>query len=101
MLETGSAISRKFTLRSHNEHKRLIEQDLGIEIVLSSCGSRDQQIDFALTQLLDLMVAWIGELYVKLHAGMFLGKSPRDRWHQPVQHAIAASQPHFPPLRPS
>jgi hypothetical protein len=95
MLESGSAISRKFTLRSYNEDKRLIEQDLGIEIVLSSCGSRDQQIDFALAQLLDLMVAWIGELYVKLNAGMSLGKSPRDGWHEAVQNDVGASQPHF------
>jgi hypothetical protein len=51
--------------------------------------------NFALAQLLDLMVAWIGELYVKLNAGMFLGKSPRDGWHQAVQNDVGASQPHF------
>src|ERR1700722_8925858 len=40
ILEDSSAFSPKFTLCSHNEDKRLIEQDLGIEVVLPPCGSR-------------------------------------------------------------
>src|SRR5882757_9677687 len=41
------------------------------------------------------MFSWIGELHVKLNAGMFLGKSPHDSWHQAVQNDVGASQPHF------
>src|SRR5437773_2367081 len=43
ILESNSALSRQFTLRPHNEDKRLIEQDFGMEVVLLSRGPRNQQ----------------------------------------------------------
>ena len=53
----NQALSRQFAVRSNNEHKRLIKQDFGMEVLLLSCGPRNQQIDPALTQFLDLMFA--------------------------------------------
>src|ERR1700737_1476157 len=74
ILKRNSAFARKFALRSHNEDKGLVEQDLGMEAVFYklSCGSRDQQINFPLPQFPDLMFAWICELHVQLNAGIFL-----------------------------
>jgi len=58
-------------VHSNNEHKWLIEQDFGMEILLLACGPRNQQINLALTKFLDLMCARIGQSYVQLHAGIF------------------------------
>src|SRR5207248_11167963 len=58
-----------------------------------SCGSRNQKIDPALAQPVNLLFTGIGKLYVKLNAGMFAGKSPDDQRHQTVKNDISASEP--------
>ena len=62
-------------------------------------GPRNQQVDLALAQFLDLMFTRIGQLHVQLNAGIFLGKSPHDRRHQAVQDDVRASQPHLAGVR--
>ena len=43
--EGKPALSRQLAVRPHHEYKRLIEQDFGMEVVLPSCGARNQEID--------------------------------------------------------
>ncbi len=99
ILKSNAALSCKSAVCPHHKDKRLIEQPLRMKVLLLACGSRDQQVNLAFAQLLNLMFARIGQLYVKLNAGILPGEFPHDRRHDAVQNDVGASKPDFSRIR--